>query len=53
MKGGSITVQGNADSFCGYNLRGGVIRVEGEIRSIARNIEHGKIYYKGILIVDK
>ncbi|MDD5171768.1 MAG: hypothetical protein PHF60_01910 [Candidatus ainarchaeum sp.] len=53
MEGGSITVNGDAGGAIGLEMRGGEIFLEGDYRSIADSIEHGKIYHKGVLIVDK
>ena len=52
MTGGMIVIEGNAGSFLGANMNGGVIRIEGEIDSIG-NVNSGKIFHKGKLIVDK
>ena len=67
MKGGSITVNGNAGDLVGgsvtvhgeigedisHEMKGGKIHLNGEYAGISDNIEHGKIYHKGVLIVDK
>lgn len=52
MYGGSITVKGNADYWVGSHMRGGEIHLLGDYESIADDIECGKIYHKGKLIVD-
>ena len=73
MKGGSITVNGNAKMQCGNFMKGGTIFLNGDARdimignfmeggeihingdyeSISDEFEHGKIFHKGKLIVDK
>jgi hypothetical protein len=53
MTGGTITVNGNADMNAGLYMHGGEIHVDGELGSIGDRIGHGKIYHKGVLIVDK
>lgn len=52
MESGSITVKGNAGEDVGEHMKGGEIYLLGNYESIA-NIEGGKIYHKGELIVDK
>ncbi|NYZ74497.1 hypothetical protein H0O00_05110 [Candidatus Micrarchaeota archaeon] len=53
MLGGSITVEGNAADAFGWYMQGGEIHIQGEIGKIANDIDHGKIYHKGKLIVNK
>jgi hypothetical protein len=53
MQGGTITVKGDAGGWCGDGMKGGEIHVEGEIGNISSESEHGKIFHKGKLIVDK
>jgi formylmethanofuran dehydrogenase subunit C len=53
MNGGIITVEGDAGGGIGELMEGGEIRIEGEIGSIVEYMNHGKIYHKGRLIVDK
>ena len=61
MEGGRIIVKGNATLQVGDFMEGGEIVIEGEISSIEDeifgsiedNVNHGKIYHKGKLIVDK
>ena len=57
MKGGFLVIEGNAGASLGQGLRGGEIRVNGDIESIEGDsysqIEGGRIFHKGILIVDK
>jgi formylmethanofuran dehydrogenase subunit C len=52
MHGGIIIVKGNAGSHVGLMMRGGEIHLEGDYGGIGY-VEHGKIYHKGKLIVDK
>lgn len=51
--GGTIIVKGNAGNGVGRLMTGGEIRLEGEYGGIGDNIKHGKIFHKGVLIVDK
>jgi glutamate synthase domain-containing protein 3 len=53
MKGGAIIVEGNAGDLFGHEMAGGEIHLNGDYGSLLGNIEHGKIYHKGKLIVDK
>jgi hypothetical protein len=53
MNGGEILVKGNASGIVGQYMRGGEIHLEGEYESISVQFKHGKIHYKGKLIVDK
>ena len=53
MENGTIIVQGNAGDEVGRGMKGGTIEVGGEIGSIWGDIEHGKIFHKGKLIVDE
>jgi hypothetical protein len=53
MEGGTITVNEDAGGWVGHWMNGGEIRIEGKIESISNSVEHGKIYHKGKLIVDK
>ena len=53
MEGGSITIGGNAGELVGRQMKGGEIHLDGDYMSIAEDIEHGKIFHKGKLIVDK
>ncbi|MDD5171999.1 MAG: hypothetical protein PHF60_03095 [Candidatus ainarchaeum sp.] len=60
MQGGVITVKGDATGNdrltiignAGDEMQGGVIRVEGEIGTVGK-VEHGKIFHKGVKIIDK
>jgi hypothetical protein len=52
MYGGIITVKGNVGTKVGDRMKGGEIHIGGDMESIG-DVEHGKIYHKGILIVDK
>ena len=52
MSGGRITVNGSACKEIGYRMKGGEIHIEGDIGKIGE-VEHGKIYHKGKLIVKK
>lgn len=52
MTGGKIIVNGNVGMKLGDEMKGGEIWVYGDIGSIG-NVEHGKIYHKGELVVDK
>jgi formylmethanofuran dehydrogenase subunit C len=53
MKGGEFTILGNASVGVGHQMVGGQIRLEGDYVSIADDVGHGKIFHKGVLIVDK
>jgi len=59
MGGGSIIVRGNAGKEVGANfwgkteMVGGEIHLEGDYESLGQDIRGGKIYHKGVLIVDK
>jgi hypothetical protein len=60
MRGGLVIIEGNAGELVGgtkneddiHNMDGGEIHIMGEIGSLG-NVERGKIYHKGELIVDK
>jgi hypothetical protein len=52
MKGGTIIVEGDSQGTIGESMKGGEIHVYGEIGDI-EDIEGGRIYHKGKLIVDK
>jgi len=53
MRGGTITVKGNAGNDVGDFMRNGEIHMEGDYKGLSKIIEGGKIYHKGVLIVDK
>jgi hypothetical protein len=53
MKGGLLVVNGDAGNNVGHSMKGGEIHINGDIGSIPDNIENGKIFHKGELIVDK
>ena len=53
MEGGCITVNGDADWGVGAYMGGGEIHIEGDCKGLSEQIEGGKIYHKGVLIVDK
>jgi hypothetical protein len=53
MGGGSITMNGDARAQVGYEMKGGEIHLNGDFEGIGNMIFHGKIYHKGVLIVDK
>jgi hypothetical protein len=54
MKGGTITVEGDVKSSIGWNMEGGEIHVEGELSEhLCSGIRKGRIFHKGVLIVDK
>lgn len=52
LAGGAIIVNGNVDCSVGLGMTGGEISINGEIGSIVL-VGQGKIYHKGVLIVDK
>jgi formylmethanofuran dehydrogenase subunit C len=51
MKGGRISIAGNAASYCGEGMLGGEIHVMGEIASISGSIKSGRIYQGETLVV--
>ncbi|MDD5171994.1 MAG: hypothetical protein PHF60_03070 [Candidatus ainarchaeum sp.] len=54
MKGGTISVEGDAKSSIGWNMDGGEIHVEGGLSEhLCSGVRKGRIYHKGELIVDK
>ncbi len=54
MKGGTIFLNGDArDIMIGNFMEGGEIHINGDYESISDEFEHGKIFHKGKLIVDK
>jgi hypothetical protein len=52
MTGGRIVIRGDAGAKVGHHMEGGEIHIEGEYESLG-DIERGRIYHKGKLIVDK
>lgn len=53
MGGGIIRINGNVGFGVGDGMEGGEIHIDGEIGGISDSIRHGKIFHKGVLIVDK
>ena len=53
MEGGSITVNGDARYGVGNTMKGGEIHLEGDYHDVSQTIKGGKVYHKGVLIVDK
>jgi hypothetical protein len=53
MRGGAIIVRGDAGAVVGQYMRGGEIHLEGDYESISDQFKCGKIFHKGVLIVDK
>jgi formylmethanofuran dehydrogenase subunit C len=53
MEGGSLTIKGNAGVRFGCRMKGGEIHIDGDFMGLSDDIEHGKIFHKGKLIVDK
>jgi hypothetical protein len=52
-RGGTITVKGDAGQEVGAWMDGGNIHIFGEISSLSNDVQGGKIFHNGILIVDK
>lgn len=52
MRGGLITVHGDAGKYVGAGMKGGEIRINGNIGSIAK-VVHGRVFHRGKLIVDR
>jgi glutamate synthase domain-containing protein 3 len=53
MYGSSIIVKGNVNGRCGRQMRGGDIIIEGDMGPVADTFVVGRIFHKGVLIVDK
>jgi len=53
MEGGRITVAGGAGHEVGWEMKGGEIHVEGNYCRTSSCVQGGKIFHKGVLIVDK
>jgi hypothetical protein len=53
MKDGTIIVNGDAGEKVGARMQGGEIHLMGDYESISKEVQDGKIYHKGKLIVDK
>ena len=58
MSGGAIYIKGNPGPDVGCGMKGGEIHLEGETSyayypAYALGIEHGKVYHRGKLIIDK
>lgn len=49
MKGGELIVHGDCGEKVGNGIKGGIIRLEGEYKSLGTGIK-GKIYHKGNLV---
>ncbi|NYZ74489.1 hypothetical protein H0O00_05070 [Candidatus Micrarchaeota archaeon] len=52
MRGGIITTEGDTGHL-GWDMQGGEIHLNGDYGNISNVIDHGKIFHKGKLIVDK
>ncbi|MDD5171998.1 MAG: hypothetical protein PHF60_03090 [Candidatus ainarchaeum sp.] len=52
MEGGTITVKGNAGKEIGQLMNGGEIHIEGKFKDVG-NVIHGKIFHKGVKIIDR
>jgi len=53
MRGGRIIIEGDVRAEAGEGMKGGEIHLNGDCGKIATDIQGGKIYHKGKLIVDK
>ena len=53
MRGGRIIIEGDTRAEVGEGMKGGEIHLNGDCGKIATDIQGGRIYHKGKLIVDK